>query len=758
MKAGIITFANAHNYGALLQAYASQKYLEKLGVEAHVINFRPDAIDDVYRLYKAKPTKSKIRKYFRKAKAYINTHTKNKWKIERHENFETFINSTLNVTEAYKTHKALKKAELDYDILFAGSDQIWNTDLTKGFEPAYFLDFGKKEAVRVAYAASLGREDIDREYEKEYRKYLKNFNYISVREKRMVSVFQPLTKKEVVVTVDPTLLIDKEDYDNLKLESKYQNEEYIYVHFIGKDEKVIEIAEEMSKKTGLPVLHNWPERIFEKELDWHYCERPEQIISVVENAKMVVSNSFHLTVLSIIYHKSFITIPHKKRPERMVNLLQMVDLEKHLVEDIRIMPEEEELIIDWNHVDARIEQNRKQSELFVEKVLRDAIFRTRTPYKIPSFDDKLQCPTNITYGECYGCYVCKDVCPKEAIVMYEDSEGFSYPVVNEDKCINCGLCEKICIRNKANHIEFEANYPKVLSAMNKDLDTRLGSSSGAVFPALAKHFIETLNGAVVGVKWNENMVAVADVAETMDEVKAFYGSKYVKSDYDGIKVRVKKLLDEGRYVLYSGLPCECSSLKAYLKKDYEKLLICEILCHSSTSPKVLSKYVGYLEEKYKSKVVNIVFRDKRKGWMRSTMVISFANGKVIAVNARRNNYFRAFSKDFICRVSCTKCDFKKLKRVGDITIGDFWGIKDLIPEMFDDKGVSVVLLNTPRGEVFWNDVQEEFVVTPSNVADAFKKNRSRPSPYQVERDRLFERIDDENIDTLLEEYNDLKKK
>lgn len=746
LKAGIVTFASAHNYGALLQAYAMQKHLQNLGIEVNVINYRPKEIDNVYKLYKIKKSKLKLIRIARKVKKIAQTKIKYKWKIEKYNNFEEFIKNTLNTTEEYKKLGQIQNAYLDYDILIAGSDQIWNTDLTKGFNPTYFLEFGKKEAIKIAYAASLGREEIDPKYELFYRRYLKNFDYIYVREKSMIPIIQKLTEKEVVQVLDPTLLIEKSDYDELKKDSKYNDKDYIYVHLIGKDEKAIEIADKVSNELEIPILHNFPTSLFANELDYHYNEKPEQIIDVVKNAKMVITNSFHLTVLSIIYNKKFITIPHKKRPERMKNLLDILELENHLIEDVRIMPELKDLDIDYNRVNERLEEHKNKSKELLNNALFNKKPKVETNYLISN--DKF---------ECYGCGVCKSICPVGAISMEEDKEGFVYPKIDKEKCINCKLCEKKCIYKNNDLMISTGVDTEVYAIINKDAEAVSKSTSGGAFTALYKNIISN-QGCVVGVKYNDKMEAIYDIATTEQECEVFRGAKYVAAKVDNIKERVKEELIKGKKVLFVGNPCQVVGLKRYLNKEYENLYLVEIICHGTPSPKVFSRYIKSIENNNNSKVANFEFRNKKTGWQKSSVKVKFENNLEKYEMVKYNNFTRAFLNKYISRPSCYNCEFVGDNKQADITIGDYWGIDKSIPGINKNTGISLLKVNTHKGKKMFNAISGDIEIYKSNYEDAYRANHKYPINLNLRRIALMEQIDDMDMDKLLKKYNQFKNK
>lgn len=741
MKAGVITFHSAHNFGASLQTWALQKVLKNYGIDASVINYHPSVIDDLYN-----PLKGKYG--FKKKLAELNLRFQNPDSLKRYKNYTSFIKKNFNLLGDFRTYEELKAAKLDLDAYIVGSDQVWNSEHIGGFDPAYFLDFVEPGALKISYAASIGRDYLLPVYHEQIRNSLKSFTSISVREKSAKKPVKALTTKEVDVVLDPTLLLERKDYEAIKTTPDIK-EKYIFVYMMEHNPDVVAFANRVSTATGLPIVQRRPNKIFKNELASCYTSDPGDFLGLIENAEYVITNSFHGTVFSIIYEKPFVSMLHSNTGSRTVDLLKALKLESHLL----YKPEEFEDFskFEFNEpekVKKRIKELRRNSLVF----LLDALWNNDRQ-KI------VACPTKIKKYECYGCFACKEICPTNAISMVEDKEGFRYPVVDEEKCIDCGACNKACIRKSNQLINYAEEYPKVYSAMNKQEDVRMKSSSGAVFPELARFVIEEKKGYVVGVKYDKDMKVVSSIADNMEDVKAFYGSKYVKSDFEGIFPKIRELLKDNKTVLYSGLPCECAALRSYLRKDYENLYICEILCHAAPSPKVYRQYLDHLEKKHKSRVVNLTFRNKSTGWLihKCSLVVEFENGKNLTVNARKNNYFRAFLNDYISRPSCSFCEYTYRNRVGDLTVGDFWGIKDIDPTMFDDKGVSLITVNNDKGSKMWDNIKERFIYKESDMTTAFKKNHNKPSPFKVERVDVFHRLDKEPIDELLEKYNDLKK-
>lgn len=750
MKAGIVTFNSAHNYGAVLQTYALQEYIKSKKIDVEVINYRLKEIDKVYKIYKYKRTKCILRNRFRLIKKFIKVNLKEKWKIEKKNNFEYFINNVLNTTKPYKTLKEIQRDFLDYDILIAGSDQIWNTELTKGFKPAYFLEFGKKDARKISYAASIGTDEIPQEYYELYKRYINNFDFISVRETNMIDMFGKLTNKKIKKVIDPTLLHTKKMYDKLKKDTKYKGQDYIYVHYIGKDNRVYEIADKLSIELGLPIVHNRDIDIkFDNELGGRYNESPEEFLSVIENAKYIVSNSFHATVFSIIFNKDFITIPHQKRPGRMKELLESLGLANHLIEDVRLMPELKTLKIDYKKVNETLDEMRKESHKFLD----EALFG-----KLPNRHDENYFKSYNKYN-CYGCGLCKDVCPKNAITMQADKEGFVYPVIDKEKCINCGLCSKLCIYHNYRINEESREFPEVYAMVNKNKVILKNSSSGGIFTSLYKYVLKK-KGYVVGVKYDKDMTPVYDITNKEKECEKFRGSKYVSALTNDIRQKVKEKLEEKKLVLFTGNPCQIAALRTYLKKDYENLILVDIICHGTPSLKIFKQYINYLEEKYNSKVIDFKFRGKKRNFDGSMIYVTFKNGKTIEEPATYNNYNRNFLSNYISRKSCYNCEFVNDNKITDLTIGDYWGIENYFSKFAKQnrEGISVLKINTEKGKEIFNCIKDDFAIEKSNFKDAYRYNHNNSMILTDFREKIFNELDCVEINKLLQRYNKFKNK
>lgn len=341
---------------------------------------------------------------------------------------------------------------------------------------------------------------------------------------------------------------------------------------------------------------------------------------------------------------------------------------------------------------------------------------------------------------CCGCSACAMKCPKHCITMQSDNEGFLYPVVNEAECIDCGLCEKVCHEL---HPYDERKPLSVYAAINKDEQVRMNSSSGGMFYLLAEKTISE-GGVVFGARFDEDWQVVIDYAETLEDVKPFMGSKYVQARTATAYRDAEAFLKQGRKVLFSGSPCQIAGLHHYLRKDYDNLTTVDFVCHGVPSPKVWQRYLDEVVTSGKRSISDVKFRNKGNGWKKFNFVLSYNHdSKSYSLSSwhQQNHYMRAFLSDMILRPSCHDCRAKQGRSYSDITIADFWGINIEMPEMDDDKGTGLVLVNTEKGRqaLDWSKV----IMKESSIEVASKYNGglsslTKPHPKRTE---FFAKLD-----------------
>ena len=336
--------------------------------------------------------------------------------------------------------------------------------------------------------------------------------------------------------------------------------------------------------------------------------------------------------------------------------------------------------------------------------------------------------------ECSGCKACESICPKNSISFIENDEGFLIPTVDENTCVNCGLCYKKCPQLNSVTISdsFKLQKQEVYASKAKDKHTLLESSSGGVFTIIATEVIKN-NGVVFGCAFDENFVARHISIKTVKELEKLRGSKYVQSNTMKTFLETKSYLKKDIPVLYVGTPCQIAGLRAFLGKPYDKLITIDLVCHGVPSPKLFSQYLSDFEKRNNEKIKKYDFRYKEKtGSSKCNRIIT--NKKTRAYVYQCDPYYKSFSDEKTYRECCYNCKYTNTKRIGDITIGDYWGYELFHPERDSSLGISVVLINTTIGKEIFDKVKNTYLTTYDSTLDeaickqyTLKKPAKRPS-------------------------------
>ena len=358
---------------------------------------------------------------------------------------------------------------------------------------------------------------------------------------------------------------------------------------------------------------------------------------------------------------------------------------------------------------------------------------------------------------CCGCTACYAICPKNAITMSANAEGFKYPVIDKNKCIDCGLCCKVCPLDKAYEVQVKAQTSFACTA--KDENFVKQSSSGGVFAILANMFIEkqaVIYGAAFDGDWNVKHIRV----NQKEDLKKLYTSKYVQSDMSDNFKFVKADLDSSKEVLFAGTPCQVAGLKSYLGKDYDNLTTVDFICHGVPSPLVWKCYLNEKAESLKSKITDISFRDKKDGWKNFGFMIKTEDQNINYEKAGDNIYMNGFLKDLYLRPSCYDCKFKTLNRASDITLADFWGIDKVLTEMYDEKGVSLCWTSSKKGSEILAKVLEKTVYQKVDLQEAVRHNSAALKSVNMHknRDKFFKAFAESHDDVtkLIKKYYDTR--
>lgn len=368
---------------------------------------------------------------------------------------------------------------------------------------------------------------------------------------------------------------------------------------------------------------------------------------------------------------------------------------------------------------------------------------------------------NITNKEdCCGCQVCGDICGKHAISFQADEEGIWYPVVDKEKCVDCGLCDKVCpIVNHTSCLDNSSQPVCYVLQAPKAYD-RLQSASGAAYTLLARA-VFAQGGIIAGHIWDEEFGVRGLVTGNPDDLELLRGTKYLQSNVEGLYLTVRKFLKEGKMVLFSGTPCQNAALQSFLAKKSDNLIMTDFVCMGIDSPWAFKKYIESLEHKYNSQIVYFKAKSKEVGWRHLTNKAVFKNGKsYFGVNGRDANLIATFL-NVLVRPSCYNCRFKGFPRVSDITIGDYWRKKYDYDPLDDNTGTSYIMLHNDKAEHFFeqikNDCAYHKVDFNTIIAANGKAIESLPKPF-FNRSDFYSRLKNEDFAKLVDEYSALKQK
>lgn len=338
--------------------------------------------------------------------------------------------------------------------------------------------------------------------------------------------------------------------------------------------------------------------------------------------------------------------------------------------------------------------------------------------------------------KCTGCTACASTCPNHCIEMKKDQNGFRFPeILNPVSCNSCGACQRVCpvISQKV-----YSDLPIAYAAYSKDESLRMESSSGGIFSEIAKLVIEK-KGVVYGAAYNDAFEVYHCCVETVDDLAKLRGAKYSESYLGNTFSEILKRIKQGQYVLFAGMPCQVAGLKSFIKKDFENLICIDFVCHGVPSPMVWEEYINY-----RAKIdadgklpISINLRSKATGWSRYQYSNFFQYGKDrnYSCGSSQDLFMKLFVYDYILRPSCGNCIFKGYSRVSDITLGDFWGIWDIDPKFDDNKGTSVVLIQSTKGRLLWNEAKDSILYKKVTLEQASQQNKAMLNVAQMKENR-----------------------
>ena len=608
----------------------------------------------------------------------------------------------------------------------------------------------------------------------EILKDLNNYKYIFAREQLTYKslIDSGIDKKRVIRVCDPAFFLDCANVElpygfnkgntvgiNVSEMTVNENNPYAYNNIItliryileDTDMSVCLIPHVYSIKNNTndyPILKKIYNEINSERVsivDKEYnCEQLKYIIS---NCRFFVGARTHATIAAYSTEVPTLVIGYSVKSKGIAtDLFGTCD---GYVIPYTELTEKNELVKAFKGIVEKESEIRTRLHSFLpeyKKQLSDAIDKYITA------ENKVEKPFDICYKEiCSGCSACANVCPVNAISMQPDKEGFLYPEIDFEKCIKCGKCRNICpVANKYKDTE---QIPNVYAAVNNNEETRLNSSSGGLFTALAEKVIED-GGVVFGAGFAENLKVVHKMCGDKNGLSELRGSKYVQSEIGNTYREAKEHLEAGKKVLFVGTPCQIGGLFAYLGKEYDNLITVDFICHGVPSPKVWEKYVEFREAKAVSKTQRIFFRHKKYGWKMYSVQFKFSNCTEYIQVLTKDLYMRGFLAHLYLRPACGVCSFKQIGRQSDITLADFWGIEKTESQFNDNKGASLVMVHSAKGEEIFTSLSDKVSFEKSDYDFATADNPSyfRSAHHSLFRKEFFKALDKNSVEKLVDKY------
>ncbi len=720
-KIGIITVHRNVNYGANLQAFATCKYINNLGLDAEIIDYCPKDMDKENYLfswlklsYDCGKTKSLIHNGKLITALALSAPQKNK-------KLKSFYYFRKNHCKLSSKYNSVGEIDGKYTDVVCGSDQIWNPDITNGIDPFYFGDILGVQN-KISYAPSLGRAAYDEADEKKASELIKNMDYISVREEKSIEYIEKISGKSVQGVCDPVFLLPKEEYEKISKPINI-NKPYMLMYSVVGNQNMIEQAKKYAEQKGLTLV----EICQSKKRDANHVQlcdvTPEEFLGAIKDAEVVITNSFHGTAFGIIFNKDLYVFDNKSRGSRITNILNKAGIENRIVEN-----ELRELSpINYAELENSLNDYINSSKQF----LTSAVMAEK----------------KLITENCIGCGACKEICRFDAVTLTRNYGGFIKSYVDSTGCVNCGMCMKVC---PVKSVPVKTRPQKVLAFKARD-SIRKNSTSGGAAAAFAESIINN-GGAVYGAGLDESFNLKHIRVNNAEDVSLLQGTKYIQSDMTGIFESLKNDIKNGIPVLFTGTPCQIASIRNLTvreKLDTQKLYMCDIICHGVPSPRVFKDFITWLNNAEKDNVKKYYFRNKALSWRGDSSLMENEKA-VLKHNKNTSAFMNIYYSNNITNDSCFNCPYTSNDRVSDITISDFWGIEKDNPDFEDALGVSMVMINTSKGKSLFDTVEGESV--EANIDNAKQPQLNQPESKPNGYDSFWQNYKEQGIDYAVKSF------
>jgi len=725
-RVGIVTVHKNTNYGANLQAFASCAYLNKMGYDACIVDYSIPSHERMAHLgswlkvsWDAEPNKSPKRALKLGAALLLSAG----WKGRRLHRFNAFRKKHTTLSRGCKSIADI--AALSLDAIVCGSDQIWNPVITEGINPIFFGDIpGVK--TRISYAASIGKSGFSEDEERVAVPLIKALDYCSVREEQTAEYVRKISDREVDVVCDPVFLLDREDFDRVSSKRKIKGD-YVLLYSIIQDDGMTAAALAYAERHGLPLVEICQSRTRGCRHKQLPDLGPAEFLSAFKYADTVFTNSFHGTAFSLIFEKNFYVFDNKHGGSRITNLLSKAGVGERIINK----PVEADFdSISYSEVKKRMDAYAQASKEFLSRAL--------SAEKKP-----------VVLDGCVGCGACGVVCPRDAIRLVSDKEGFDVAYIDMQKCIGCGLCERTC--PAASQPQKNGAAEDVFAFKARE-EVRLGSTSGGAFAALAEAIVK-LGGVFYGARLYDCGRVEHVRGDKPEDIALMQGTKYVPSATSRAFWEVIDDLKCGTAVLFSGTPCQIDALNKLVRTkgiDSSKLYTVDIICHGVPSQRVYEDYRRWLDGKLSARVVDYKFRYKPISWRGNSVYARLEDGSELKNDRLVGAFMNLYYSGNITRESCYGCKYTSRERVADITISDFWGIENTVPSFEDALGVSMVMINTERGRALFDVAEGERIA--ADVSAAKQPQLKAPAQKPETRELFWKTYGEKGIHSVLREF------
>ena len=693
-KVGVITYHRYYNYGTVLQAYALQKAIEGIeGYQAELIDF---CIHEEKKLSVWKLVLLRLRRlpaYLVEWKRVWTLHKYGEVLLQKNPSFDRFFKNDFVLSpKTYHSFRELRQEASIYDVMVTGSDQTWSPKI--GFHPAMFLEFGNANALRIAYAPSIGVSALSKKEASFLNAHLQPYESISCRERLGTDVLSSIVKGKTISNVlDPSFLLTADEWNKIAVAPCIEGD-YILCYFIGHRTYYRKIAQQLSRDMKLP-LHFIPVSWLDLGKNNNLVPNvgPKEFLGLIRGARLILTDSFHGTAFSINYRKSFYSFTKIEGGRSASDNSRLYDILSRLHLEDRLFDIETEVHfsdVDYSEADKILKAEREKSLIFLKNALTDSRI----------------CP----HVECTGCMACESVCAHNAIKIDKDLQGFNYPQKDLEKCVDCELCKNVCPNNSLP----KYHLPKeCFVATASDIGERLSSTSGGIASVLSRFVIK--HGGVVYGCTSENANHVHHIrVDKEEDIIRLKGSKYVQSDMTGIMASLKNDLKKGTMVLFIGTPCQVAGVISSLPKAYDNLFTLDFVCHGVPSQQVLIDIVGNECQKLKENTLKVDFRFRDdNNHSNYGIKLSNSDGSIVYKETypKKSRYTAGFLGGMYYRESCYQCHYACEKRVSDITVGDYWDRENIYTIVGKDS-LSMVILNTERGISLFDSIKNMVNMSP----------------------------------------------